>query len=105
MLVEKLRRVGALAEKLAAAAHCKLAEANIARCRQADIDVYKRQAAPFGAVFSFSNIEKQAAERLPAIFLFCVLDGFCLAKDVDFDLAGVGQLLSLIHISMVSISS
>ena len=37
MLVEKLRRVGALAEKLAAAANGKLAEANIARCRQADI--------------------------------------------------------------------
>ena len=37
MLVEKLRRVGALAEKLAAAANGKLTEANIARCRQADI--------------------------------------------------------------------
>ena len=30
--------------------------------------------------------------RSAFVLLFCVLDGFCLAQDVDFDLAGVGQL-------------
>ena len=42
--------------------------------------------------FLFFTVKKQNGCSVLLLFLFCVLDGFCLAKDVDFDLAGVGQL-------------
>ena len=43
--------------------------------------------------FLFFTVKKQNGCSVLLLFLFCVLDGFCLAQDVDFDLAGVGQLV------------